>query len=113
FLLIGILVGAVSGYFFALNKGTKDAVNIQSIQIEKARLEQDIQSAALRKNENELRLAELENQNQNLLQENAVLRTEGLGLQQRMAEQKQELEQLNEHMSLQFKNLANEILEEK
>ena len=45
--------------------------------------------------------------------ENASLLNENKNLMQRLAEQKQEMEQLNEKLTAQFKNLANEILEEK
>ncbi|MHB1277352.1 MAG: DNA recombination protein RmuC [Bacteroidia bacterium] len=113
FLLIGLLAGGMAGYFFAIARKLKESESLQSIQIEKARIEQNLQAAENRRAELERRLQELETFNQTLLHENAVLKTEGLGLQQRMAEQKEELEKLNERMSLQFKNLANEILEEK
>lgn len=113
FLLIGLAAGAVAGYFYATTRKLKEGETVQSIQIEKARIEQNLQSAERRKVEVEARLMELEQHNQHLLRDNAILKTEGIGLQQRMAEQKEELEKLNERMSLQFKNLANEILEEK
>lgn len=45
--------------------------------------------------------------------ENATLLNENKNLVQKLAEQKLEMEQLNEKLTAQFKNLANEILEEK
>jgi len=113
FLLLGLVLGAVVGYFMALNKKRAGDQDLQSIQLEKARLEQTAISSESRKVELEKRVEDLDQMNQNLLRENATLKSEGLGLQQRMEEQKGELEKLNERMTLQFKNLANEILEEK
>lgn len=113
FLLLGLVLGAAVGYFIALNKKRAGEQDLQSIQLEKARLEQTAISSESRKVELEKRAEDLDQMNQNLLRENATLKSEGLGLQQRMEEQKGELEKLNERMTLQFKNLANEILEEK
>jgi len=113
FLLLGLGLGAAVGYFIALNKKRAGDQDIQSLQLEKARLEQSAISSESRKLELEKRLEDLDHMNQNLLRENATLKSEGLGLQRRMEEQKGELEKLNERMTLQFKNLANEILEEK
>ncbi len=113
FLLLGLALGAAVGYFIALNKKRAGEQDLQGIQLEKARLEQSAISLESRKAELEKRLAEIDHTNQNLLRENATLKSEGMGLKQRMEEQKGELEKLNERMTLQFKNLANEILEEK
>ncbi len=113
FLLCGVLLGAVVGYFIALNRKRSGEVDVQQVQVEKARLEQNVLALENRKQELDKRLEELDSTNQQLMRENATLKSEGLGLQQRMEEQKGELEKLNERMTLQFKNLANEILEEK
>lgn len=113
FLLCGVLLGAVVGYFIALNRKRSGEVDVQQVQVEKARLEQNVLALENRKQELDKRLEELDSTNQHLMRENATLKSEGLGLQQRMEEQKGELEKLNERMTLQFKNLANEILEEK
>lgn len=113
FLLCGVLLGAVVGYFIALNRKRSGEVDAQQVQVEKARLEQNVLALENRKQELDKRLEELDSTNQHLMRENATLKSEGLGLQQRMEEQKGELEKLNERMTLQFKNLANEILEEK
>ena len=113
FLLLGLALGAAVGYFIALNKKRAGEQDLQGIQLEKARLEQSAISLESRKAELEKRLAEIDHTNQNLLRENATLKSEGMGLKQRMEEQKGELEKINERMTLQFKNLANEILEEK
>lgn len=113
FLIIGLIAGFAAGYFFALNRKKDEASAQKNLEVENARLSQSASLADERRQESEQKRIELEQQNQMLLRENAVLKTEGLGLQQRMEEQKLELEKLNEKMTLQFKNLANEILEEK
>lgn len=113
FLIIGLIAGFAAGYFFALNRKKDEASTQKNLEVENARLSQSASLADERRQESEQKRTELEQQNQTLLRENAILKTEGLGLQQRMEEQKLELEKLNEKMTLQFKNLANEILEEK
>ncbi|MBI1223233.1 MAG: DNA recombination protein RmuC [Bacteroidetes bacterium] len=113
YLLAGLALGISLGYFIALNRKRKGEGDGKSLEIENARLYQGMTLSEERRLESERKLQNLEQQNQILLKENAVLHTEGQGLQQRMEEQKLELEKLNEKMTLQFKNLANEILEEK
>src|SRR5690606_19308993 len=113
FLLIGLVAGALAGYFFALFKKSGKDADEQNIRMQQARIEQQLQSESERRQEGERRNQEQEQQIQRLLGDNAVLKTEGLALQEKLRDQKQELEQLHEKMNLQFRNLANEILEEK
>lgn len=78
FLVAGIALGALAGYFLANRRAAGKQQEIQHLSIENARLESRLQAE------------------------------EG-----RREEQKRELDAIQERMNLQFRNLANEILEEK
>ncbi len=112
FLVIGVL-GALAGYFFSRFGQSKNALATKDIEMEKAGIAASLAAEQQRRNEAETQLRELDTRVENLLSENATLRAEGKGLEEKLMKQKEELEEMNARMTLQFKNLANEILEEK
>lgn len=124
-ILIGILVGFALGYlFFKVRSGgraaSSDMAEWQQIQaensnlkIERGRLEERILML-----ENELRnaLAKMETERNQILRltnELATSQNANENLLQRLHEQKQEVEQLQEKFKTEFKNIANELLEDK
>ncbi|MCG9911778.1 MAG: DNA recombination protein RmuC [Flavobacteriales bacterium] len=124
-ILIGILVGFALGYlFFKVRSGgraaSSDMAEWQQIQaensnlkIERGRLEERILML-----ENELRNAQAKmeterNQILRLTNELATSQNANENLLQRLHEQKQEVEQLQEKFKTEFKNIANELLEDK
>lgn len=124
-ILIGILVGFALGYlFFKVRSGgraaSSDMAELQQIQaensnlkIERGRLEERILML-----ENELRNAQAKmeterNQILRLTNELATSQNANENLLQRLHEQKQEVEQLQEKFKTEFKNIANELLEDK
>lgn len=103
FLVIGLLTGALAAWFLAKFKfsGTHLAKE------EKINLLQS---------ENERYQKESEIKDQNILELNRELSTriaDNNNLLERLEQQKQEIEKIQEKFTIEFKNLANEILEEK
>ncbi len=110
FLIIGLIVGAGAAWFVARYKFTADShVGSSSVLVEQSR------SSALQTQVGEFKqLLEVERSkvmtiNNCLASREADFRN----LQTKLDDQKKELENLNERLALQFKNLANEIFEEK
>ncbi len=112
---IGIVLGTVIGYLIkALQKsrefdtGELDSLKLE-LQLEKERSEQQ-------KSDIESLNNELKKERQGYLSlnsEKATLEANYKNLNQKLSEQKQEVEELQKKFSLEFKNLANEIFEEK
>ncbi len=108
-LLAGLLIGGVSAWFIAKYKFASEAVDSAGLQIEKERV------ANLQTETSSLK-AELEKERSKVLQlNNSLSATEAdyRNLQEKLKEQKEELGQLQQKFSIEFKNLANEIFEEK
>ncbi len=106
----GMLVGAVAGWFIARFKFLGENQVGSSALL----LEQEKTKAALLQT-TELK-GEVEFQRNKVLELSSVLSTTSAdhrNLQEKLQDQKKELENLNEKFSIQFKNLANEIFEEK
>ena len=109
-LVIGLAIGALAIWFIAK---FKNDLNIQqsrsALEVEQER------TSALRKELEETKRT-LEQERSNVLELNNQLSTTDANyrnLQEKLYEQKQELENLQKKFSLEFKNLANEIFEEK
>lgn len=114
FLLIGLLVGCAAAYFFlkSKNEGGLGAAT------EKARLLE----ATIAELKNELRLIN-ESSDAKLAAERirieehkeelATARADNNNLHQKLLEQRNEIEELNQRFSKEFENLANRILDEK
>lgn len=108
-LLAGVLIGGVGAWFIAKYKLASEAVDSAGLQIEKERV-------ANLQNESSSLKAELEKERSQVLQlNNSLSATEAdyRNLQEKLKEQKEELGQLQQKFSIEFKNLANEIFEEK
>ncbi len=113
FLLMGIAAGAAIGYLIALVRHKKSAPEVQKAQLQLI-MEQD-HTAALEKNltrVNEL-LQEERAKADKLNTEKATLSANFSNLKEKLETQKKEVSELQNKFSLEFKNLANEIFEEK
>lgn len=110
FLIIGLIVGGGAGWIVARSRfsteGRKDA---SLLMVEQAR------TADLSRQLTEIK-QQLESERSRLITLNNTLSTREAdfrNLQEKLQDQKKELENLNDKVALQFKNLANEIFEEK
>lgn len=112
-LLSGTLLGVIIGWLVAKTKFNQP-------DEEKEQLKNQLQIAEER---HKMLLQEIQDLKPALSQERekglelsnqlTAVQTEHKNLQQKLADQKLEMEKLNERFSIEFKNLANEILEEK
>ena len=110
FLSIGLLVSALAGWLFARLKHSAGQQIVQSaLQVEQEKVK-SVQSQF-----NEMK-SELETQRKKVLELSTLLSTteaDHKNLQSKLQDQKKEIENLQEKFTIQFKNLANEIFEEK
>ena len=114
-LIAGVILGGIAAWFMAKSKFQ------QSVEMDNtAALDTELQLAKERKEMLEQEIIaikpELAAERQKSLDlSNQLIRTqtEHKNLQLRLTEQKAELEKMNERFSIEFKNLANEIFEEK
>ena len=112
-LLFGMGAGVAIGYLTALLRYNKSAPDGQKAQLQlKMALAQTV---SLEKNLKELDqlLKDERTKTEKLNTENATLSANFLNLQKKLDTEKKELDQLQNKFSLEFKNLANEIFEEK
>ncbi|TRX51619.1 DNA recombination protein RmuC [Fulvivirga sp. M361] len=110
FLLAGLIVGGIAAWFAARNKFQGES------QEYKTQLEVEKDRAGQLKTDLDGVKQKLEKERGSILQLNNTLATteaDYRNLQEKLADQKQEVEKLREKFSLEFKNLANEIFEEK
>lgn len=106
----GILLGVGLGWLLFRSKFTTDIQNISSLLIIEQEKNRNLESQLheMKRDLDTERQRALEAQN-NLATTEADYRN----IQEKLSDQRKELEMLNEKFSLQFKNLANEIFEEK
>lgn len=107
FLLIGLVAGGVAGWFFAKSKNSSGSDSL--LLVEQERSKTFAKEAEATKQDLTRAQAEVLALNNKLTTSDANFKN----LQQRLSEQKQELENLQEKFTIQFKNLANDIFEEK
>ena len=103
YLILGLFIGALTVYFIFQQK-FKAGNDISVIQIKNL------------KEELENRNKTIEEKNQQLIELNRELaksKTELLNFQEKLLLQKKEIDDLHQRFTIEFKNLANEILEEK
>lgn len=117
YLLIGLALGAISAWFFAQNKSGK---TLKAQQSRASELQSELNYSRDKITERDKTIQELNQKldaaNQSyvdLSNQLATTKTEHKNLQEKLDSQKQELEKLNEKFAIEFKNLANEIFEEK
>ena len=110
---IGVVMGAVIGFLVAKlttkSEGSADARIKMELQMERenaAKVNQEFKELNNQLREERERIIQLN-------QQNAGLQANHRNLQERLNEQKQEVVQLQERFAAEFKNLANEIFEEK
>lgn len=103
FLIAGLLIGFLIAWLITKNKAVSQVAGLEQksemLQTESSSLKQDLSS-----------------KNQEIISLNTALSSKEKELENigtRLKEQKDELTQLREQFNLEFKNLANEILEEK
>ncbi len=113
FLVIGLAAGAAIGFFLAKLKVAEAGKAQQDLQIQLARGEENLLAWEKKFIDLDQRNSALQSEFQGLLSENASLKAEGRALTEKLEGQKKELEELHQKMSLEFKNLAHEIFEEK
>ena len=108
-LLVGIVVGGGAAWFIAKFKFSGNNDSASELKMERERVEDlRTQNVEFKK--------ELETERTKVIElNNSLASTEAdyRNLQERLAEQKQELKSLQDQFAVQFKNLANEIFEEK
>jgi DNA recombination protein RmuC len=110
FILTGLVVGALVGWLIAKYKFAADFQSTHSSAI----VEQE-KNKALISQLNELKKAVAEERRQVLDVNSSLAATEAdyRNLQEKLIEQKKQVDDLNEKFSAQFRNLANDIFEEK
>lgn len=121
YLALGLLAGAGVVYFVLRSKGGPDnteelqqlRVENLNLQTEKSRLEERNTQLGAQLEEKRAELEKATMLNGELSNKLTGSESNLKHLQERLAEQKQELEQLQEKFTVQFKNIANEILEDK
>jgi len=124
FLFIGILIGAVAAWLFLKGKlSQKNPINEQ--EIEGLKIEVNERSISIKVAEEKINglTVDLEKVNNQLkekeghilkLTRDLTAKTSDYGhLSEKLKEQKEELEGIREKFTIEFKNLANEILDEK
>lgn len=109
-LVAGVLIGGAAGWLISKYKlASESQVTAATLQIEQERVASLNENIVELKTELQEERQKVESLNKNLSTTEADYRN----LQEKLHEQKQELGQLQEKFSLEFKNLANEIFEEK
>lgn len=114
YLLAGIVLGGLAAYFILKSK----LENASATIAEKARLLQENNNELknelqLQQRANEAKISEERTRLEVLTRDLASAETENKNLQQRLNEQRAELENLNKRFTSEFENLANRILDEK
>jgi DNA recombination protein RmuC len=110
FVLIGVVLGGVAGYLMAKFRLSADQQSSSSLLLVEKEKNKNILSQYLEiKKEAELERRKVLELNNSLASSEADYRN----LQEKLIEQKKEVESLNETFALKFKDLANDIFEEK
>ncbi|MBT1686661.1 DNA recombination protein RmuC [Dawidia soli] len=109
-LITGLIIGAVAAWFIAKFKFTAENQSSSGTLLAEQERGKVLQSQAqVLKVELDAERARLLDMNQKL----AAAQADYRNLQERLQEQRKEMEALNEKFAIQFKNLANDIFEEK
>ncbi len=114
-LVVGLLCGAIIGFLVSKLLGKNDDQGQKATRLE-AELQFEQERAHHHQQEIQSLNDQLKSEREKLLKvngENATLQANYQNLNERLSEQKQEVENLQSKFSHEFKNLANEIFEEK
>ena len=114
FLLIGIVVGGAMGYLIAIVLGKK-TIDPASQELHLTLKMEQERSVSLQ-GDLELLNATVKEERENTLRlngQNATLTANLLNLKEKLEDQKKEVLELQNKFSMEFKNLANDIFEEK
>ena len=103
YLIIALLIGAAGGWYITT---TRHSLAGQTLQTK-------LEGAKQQLDETKQALALASQQNLRLVQDLAHLEAANQHLEEKLEEQKQEVETIQEKLTVQFKNLANDLLEEK
>jgi DNA recombination protein RmuC len=116
--IVSVIIGLVIGFLvgFITTKSKKNVFNEN--ETAELKTKNAVQEAAIENVRNENNKLSLQNDNQSkhilqLTHELAIAQKGNENLQENLAKQKQELNQLNERLKIEFENLANKILDEK
>lgn len=104
FLIIGLIVGAVAGFFFARSKRDEDNSGI---------LEERVRSLEEQLNDSASELKIEREAKEKVISEIAAERANNENLEQKLSEQQEEIARVRREMTREFENLANKIFEEK
>ncbi|MGB0177806.1 MAG: DNA recombination protein RmuC, partial [Owenweeksia sp.] len=117
FTLGAFVAGGALAWFFQLSKSGKASqetmARIANLENERDYAERKATDLEKELTKDKTEMNELRQRELHLTQDLSRSRTEYENLNQKLAEQKKEMEQLNEKFSAEFRNLANQIFEEK
>jgi DNA recombination protein RmuC len=120
YLLIGLIIGSVIAFLFLKSKKTittEEANNlseqINSLKVEAGKFSERIKLIENDKISLQSEIISEREKSERLTSENSSLKSDFTNLQKKLAEQKSEVEQLQEKFTKEFENLANKIFEEK
>ncbi len=117
YFILTAVITAVVVYFIVQQKLNAEIKNIKQVLSEKeiavGSMEVSLREAKSRILEAENMFSQERDSRLKLTAEHATLNTKNVDLQERLNEQKSELEQLQQRFKTEFENLANKILEEK
>lgn len=117
-LIIGLVVGALLGYYIRRSKQTpvdnsKELAEFQSLKLSHSKIEEANRLLLDGNNKKEVELKDERNEKSQLIAQISYIKAENSDLQRRLNDQKQELLNLQQTFTKEFENLANKILEEK
>lgn len=112
-LLSGTILGAIIGWLIAKSKYNQPDQATEQLKTQLQLAEEKNKMVAQEMQDLKPSLSQEREKSLELSKQLTATQTEYKNLQERLAEQKAEMEKLNERFSIEFKNLANEILEEK
>ncbi|MEQ9426765.1 MAG: DNA recombination protein RmuC [Cyclobacteriaceae bacterium] len=116
FLITGLIIGAVAVWFIArfyYQNQKSDNQLVQDLQVEFKLVSEKLKNAEERITAGAEDVRVKQEEIIRLNSENAALLANQKNLQERMAEHQEEIQNLQEKFTTEFKNVANEILEEK
>tara|TARA_R110001592_G_scaffold220353_4_gene475025 strand:- start:2433 stop:3770 length:1338 start_codon:yes stop_codon:yes gene_type:complete len=113
-LIIGLGIGFALGWLLKKSKSSEDENNnvSEALKQEIAVLKSRIEAAADNYKEQKQKIDTLSLQKDELLSTNAQLATNNQNVEEKLKEQKQEIEKLQEKFTLEFENVANKLLKQ-